>query len=88
MKIGETSPFHSKWPRQERHRLASSTMPPTRLDVADSTRMLSFDDERWNRLMGGYKIPSEQKDGGTVPINVAIQCHLRNCENYLAAMTA
>jgi hypothetical protein len=25
--------------------------------MVDSARMLSFDDERWNHLTGGYKIP-------------------------------
>src|SRR6202049_1332337 len=29
----------------------------TALDMVDSARMLSFDDERWNHLKGGYKTP-------------------------------
>ena len=36
-------------------------MPPTRLDVVDSARMLSFDDERWKHLMGGYKTPFDPR---------------------------
>ena len=30
-------------------------MPPQPLDMVDSARMRSFDDERWNHLEGGYK---------------------------------
>ena len=36
-------------------------MPTTRFDVVDSARMLSFDDERWKHLMGGYKIPFDPR---------------------------
>ena len=31
------------------------------VDVVDSARMLSFDDERWKHLMGGYKIPFDPR---------------------------
>jgi hypothetical protein len=31
------------------------------LDVVDSARMLSFDDERWNQLRGGYKMPYDPR---------------------------
>src|SRR5947208_2158398 len=30
-------------------------------DMVDSARMLSFDDERWNQLTGGYKIPFDPR---------------------------
>jgi hypothetical protein len=29
--------------------------------MVDSARMLSFDDERWNHLMGGYKTPFDPR---------------------------
>ena len=32
-----------------------------RLDMVDSARMLSLNDERWNRLIGGYKIPFDPR---------------------------
>ena len=35
--------------------LVSPATPPQLADVLDSARMLSFDDERWNYLTGGYK---------------------------------
>jgi hypothetical protein len=31
------------------------------LDVVDSARMLSFDDDRWNHLEGGYKMPFDPR---------------------------
>jgi hypothetical protein len=31
------------------------------LDMVDSARMLSFDDERWNHLQGGYKTPFDPR---------------------------
>jgi hypothetical protein len=42
-------------------RLFSSVIPPFALDVVDSARMLSFDDERWKHLTGGYKIPFDPR---------------------------
>jgi hypothetical protein len=32
-----------------------------RWDVVDSARMLSFNDERWEHLTGGYKIPFDPR---------------------------
>jgi hypothetical protein len=31
------------------------------LDMVDCARMLSFDDERWNHLKGGYKTPFDPR---------------------------
>ena len=45
----------------ERYALVSSTMPPQSLDMVDSAHMLSFDDERWNHLQGGYKTPFDPR---------------------------
>ena len=36
-------------------------MPPLALNVVDSARMLSFDDERWKHLTGGYKTPFDPR---------------------------
>ena len=36
-------------------------MPPFALDVVDSARTLSFDDECWKHLTGGYKIPFDPR---------------------------
>jgi len=44
-----------------RHRLVSPATPPQPADVLDSARMLSFDDERWNHLTGGYKTPFDPR---------------------------
>lgn len=35
--------------------------PSPHLDVVDSARMLSFDDQRWNYLTGGYKSPFDPR---------------------------
>ena len=35
--------------------------PHAALDVLDSARMLSFDDQRWEHLTGGYKIPFDPR---------------------------
>jgi hypothetical protein len=36
-------------------------LPATSLDMVDSARMLSFDNERWNHLTGGYKTPFDPR---------------------------
>jgi hypothetical protein len=41
--------------------LVTATTPPQPLDMVDSVRMLSFDDERWNHLKGGYKTPFDPR---------------------------
>lgn len=38
-----------------------STNSPIRLDMVDSAPMLSYDDERWNDLTGGYKAPFDPR---------------------------
>jgi len=61
--IGETPRLHSPtWATGvERKRLLRQQRPVHRLDVVDSARMVSFDDERWNHLTGGYKIPFDPR---------------------------
>jgi hypothetical protein len=36
-------------------------MPPFLWGVVDCARMLSLDDERWNHLSGGYKLPCDPR---------------------------
>jgi hypothetical protein len=43
----------------ERNRLFASIIALS--DMVDSARMLSFDDERWNHLTSGYKIPFDPR---------------------------
>jgi len=57
-------------------RLVSPATPPQLADVLDSARMLSFDDERWKHLMGGYKVPFDPRPS------------LRKLENQQDAATA
>ena len=59
-----------------RKRLVSPATPPQLADVLDSARMLSFDDERWKHLMGGYKVPFDPRPS------------LRKLENQQDAATA
>ena len=56
--------------------LVTSTTPPQPLDMVDSARMLSFDDERWNHLKDGYKTPFDPRP------------FLRKLENQPATATA
>ena len=58
--IVDKSPLRSE-PLSERNGLVSTTTPPQLLDMVDSARMLSFDDERWNHLKGGYKTPFDPR---------------------------